>query len=391
MDFAYSEEEELFRKTVRQFAMRELLPKYAERDDPNYPPEEARRQLAQADLMGLRAPIEYGGSDASHVMCGVAVEEVARGDYNMAALMLQNIVIADVLARHAPKEIKEEWLPEMVAGRRICTLALTEPQCGSDAAALETKAERQGDWYVITGEKSSISNVGADACVLFARTSPVPGARGISALFVPLDAPGVGRSHFNDLGMHLCRRGALHFDGVRVPKENLIGQEGTGFYQVMNQFDYIRALLSLQCLGCALQSVEETIEYVKTRNAFGQPIVRFEGVAFPIAEAMTKIEAARLLSYKSLWLRDRGLPHTKETAMVKWLGPRTSFEVIHQMLLFHGHAGYSDDYPLGQRLRDVIGHEIGDGTAEIMKTIVAREFVGREFRPYNAARANIGG
>jgi cyclohexanecarboxyl-CoA dehydrogenase len=381
MDFAFTEEEEMFRRTVRQFAERELLPGYAERERPDFPVHDVLNRLAELDLLGLRVPVEYGGTDASYVTAGIAIEETARGDYNVSACLLSNIIATETIAHHASDAIKEEWLPALVAGKVDCALALTEPHCGSDAAALATKAVREGDEYIITGEKSSISHIGAEACIVFARTSPVAGARGISAFLVPLDAPGVARSRFNDLGMKLHRRGALHLDGARVPAANRIGEEGHGFYYVMNEFDYTRALIALQCIGTALQSVEDTIEYVKTRTAFGQPIARFEGVSFPIAEAATKLEAASLLSYKCLWLRDNGLPHTKEAAMVKWLGPKLSTEVIHQMLLLHGHAGYSDDYPLAQRLRDTIGHEIGDGTAEIMKIIVARELMGRQFRP----------
>ena len=381
MHFGFSDEEELFRKTVRQFAERELRPKYAERERRDYPIADLLRQMAQLDLLGLRVPAAYGGSDASSVMVGIAAEECSRGDYS-AGTMIVGSLVTEIIARHATPRVKEEWLPEIVAGRRHVGLALTEPHCGSDATALTTKAVRDGDEYVITGEKSSTSQVDAEACIVFARTSPVPGARGISAFLVPLDAPGLGTSRFNDLGMKLSRRGALHLDGVRVPAHNLVGEEGQGFYIVMNEFDYSRAIIALQFIGTAEQSVDDTIEYVKQRTAFGQPIARFEGVSFRIAEAAAQLEAARLLCYKVLWLRDQNLPHTKEAAMAKWLAPKLAVEVIHQMLLLHGHAGYSDDYPHGQRLRDTIGHQIGDGTGEVMKMIVARELIGREFRPH---------
>ena len=381
MEFGFTAEEELFRKTVRQFAERELRPKYAERERRDYPIADLLQKMAQLDLLGLRVPVAYGGSDASCVVVGIAAEECSRGDYN-AGTMIVGSLVTEIIARHATPRVKEEWLPEIVAGRRHVGIALTEPHCGSDAAALTTKAVRDGDEYVITGEKCSTSQVDAEACIVFTRTSPVPGARGISAFLVPLDAPGLGTSRFNDLGMKLSRRGALHLDGVRVPAHNLIGEEGQGFYIVMNEFDYSRAVIAVQCVGTAEQSVDDTIEYVKQRTAFGQPIARFEGVSFRIAEAAAQLEAVRLLCYKVLWLRDQGLPHTKEAAMAKWLGPKVAVEVIHQMLLLHGHAGYSDDYPHGQRLRDTIGHQIGDGTGEVMKMIIARELIGREFRPH---------
>ncbi|MBI3105492.1 MAG: acyl-CoA dehydrogenase family protein [Candidatus Rokubacteria bacterium] len=381
MDFGFTDEQELFRKTVRQFSEREVRPQYADRERPDYDLPAFLQRMAELGLLGLRAPVEYGGVNTSYVNVGIATEELSRSDYNVGTLIVSSVISTEVLSLHATDRVKEEWLADMVSGRRHVALALTEPHSGSDAAALTTRAVRDGDHYVITGEKSSTSQVDADACIVFVRTGQGTGARDVSAILVPLDTPGVGTSRFTDLGMKLSRRGALHLDGVRVPAHNLVGREGQGFYTVMNQFDYTRAVIAIQCVATAMQSVEETIEYVKTRTAFGQPIARYEGVSFPIAEALATLEAARLLCYKALWLRDVKLPHAKEAAMAKWLGPKLAVEAIHQMLLLHGHAGYSSDYPHGQRLRDVIGHQIGDGTGEIMKLIIARETLGREFRP----------
>lgn len=381
MDFGFSEEQELFRKTVRRFAERDLLPHYAERERLDYDLPALLRKMARLDLLGLRAPIEFGGGNAAYVTVGLAAEECARGDYNAASLIVSNIISTEILAGYAGRELQEEWLPAIIAGERHVALGLTEPHCGSDAAALTTKAVREGDVYILTGEKCSTSQIDAEACIVFARTSALAGAKGISAFLVRLDSPGVGRSRFDDLGMKLSRRGAIHLDGVRIPTRNLLAHEGQGFHVVMNEFDYSRAVIALQCIGTAEQSLDDTISYVRERNAFGQPLARFEGVSFPITEAATRLEAARLLAYKTLWLRDQGLPHSKEAAMAKWLGPHVAVEVIHQMLLLHGHAGYAADYPHGQRLRDTIGHEIGDGTAEIMKIIIAREMIGRQFRP----------
>ena len=383
LDFAFSEEQELFRRTCRQFAEKELLPKYAYWDKSDEFPWEISRKMGEVGLTGLRVPEEYGGADADYVTVGIAAEECSRGDINCTYFVMLGALAADALSHHAEsEELKQEWLPRVASGEVTIGLALTEPHCGSDAASLTTRAVRDGDYYVITGEKSSTSMQEGTAVILYAKTDPAAGPRGISAFLVPLDSPGLGRSKFNDLGEHAVKRGALHLDGVRIPAKNRIGREGQGFYIVMNEFDYNRALIALMCLGAAAQTVDETMEYVKTRTAFGQPIARFEGVSFPIAEAATLLEAARLLSYKALWLTDQKMPHTKEAAMTKWWAPRLSAEVIHQMLLLHGHAGYSDDYLVGQRLRDVIGLEIGDGTAEVMKMIVSRETIGREFRAY---------
>jgi cyclohexanecarboxyl-CoA dehydrogenase len=241
---------------------------------------------------------------------------------------------------------------------------------------------KTGDDYAITGEKASITFAGyADACIVFARTGD-QGARGISAFLVPLDAPGVTRQVYKTPGERLTQRGSLFFDGVRVPAQNRLGSESGGFYQAMVAFDFNRAVIALACIGAAQQSLEDTIEYTKGRQVFGKPLAKFEGVAFQVAEYLTLLEAARLVSYKCLWLKDQGLKHTKEAAMAKWMGPKVSAEAIHACIILHGHYGYNMDSPLEQRWRDVVGLEIGDGTPEIMKGIVAREAFGREYTAY---------
>jgi cyclohexanecarboxyl-CoA dehydrogenase len=222
----------------------------------------------------------------------------------------------------------------------------------------------------------------AQAAIVFARTDADTKARGVTAFLVPLDLPGVARSPLRDLGTRAVARAVLSFDQVRVPASHRIGAEGTGFYQVMQGFDYNRVVIALSCLGVAQVSLEETIAYVKERRTFGRALATYEGVSFPIAEASTHVDACRWLAYRALWLADRGEPYTKESAMVKWWAPRLSVETIHQCLLLHGHYGYTEELPFEQRLRDVIGLEIGDGTGEIMKVVVARELMGRESLPY---------
>jgi cyclohexanecarboxyl-CoA dehydrogenase len=236
---------------------------------------------------------------------------------------------------------------------------------------------------VLTGEKSGISlAMPAHAAMVFAKTDVGAKARGVTAFLVPLDLPGVSRSALRDMGTRAVGRAVLAFDHVRVPVSHRLGEEGTGFYQVMQGFDYNRVIIALAALGVGQISLEETMAYAKERKAFGRSLAQYEGVSFPLAEAATHIDAARLLCYRALWLADHGQPHTKESAMVKWWAPRLAVETIHQCLLFHGHYGYTDELPFEQRMRDVIGLEIGDGTAEVMKIIVARELMGREALPY---------
>ncbi|MCZ8341216.1 MAG: acyl-CoA dehydrogenase family protein, partial [Burkholderiaceae bacterium] len=221
----------------------------------------------------------------------------------------------------------------------------------------------------------------AAGVVVFGRPgAPDAGARGVTALLVPTDAPGLTRSRFDCHGQRAIGRGSLFFDDVRVPVDHRLGDEGQGFVQVMQGFDFSRALIGLQVLAVARVAMEETWAWVVERQAFGQPLSAFQGVTHPLAEFETQVEAARLLCLQALWLKDRGLPHAAEAAMCKWWGPKLAYDVIHQCLLLHGHGGY-DRGPMEQRLRDVLGFQIGDGTAQIMKTIVARTRAGRKAVP----------
>jgi cyclohexanecarboxyl-CoA dehydrogenase len=382
MDFAFTSEQEELSRTLRTFARRELAPRSPRWDKSAEFPWDVWRQMGELGLFGLRAPAKFGGQETDLVTTGIAIEEVARGDFSCTYGVQLACLAGEIIGGNAADEVARRWLPPIIRGEAVIAIGLTEPAAGSDAASLACRAVREGDEYVITGEKSGISlAMVAHAVMLFATTDPAARARGVTAFLVPLDRPGVSRSGLRDLGSRCIGRAVLSFDHVRIPVSHRLGEEGTGFYQVMRGFDFNRVLIALACLGSAGVSLEETMAYVKERRAFGRPLVQFEGVSFPIAEAATLIEAARLLCYRALWLADRGERHTKESAMVKWWAPRLSVDTIHQCLLLHGHYGYTDELPFEQRLRDVIGLEIGDGTAEVMKLIVARELMGRESVP----------
>jgi len=383
MDLAFSPEQDELVRTLRQFARRELAPHSAQWDKTGEFPWEAWRRMGELGLLGLRIPAAYGGQEADFLTFGIAMEEIGRGDFSCTYGIQLAGLAGEILGRSGSDAIKTRWLPPTASGLAVVALALTEPGAGSDAANLACRAERDGDGYVITGEKSGISlGMAAQAAVVFARTDPAGRARGVTAFLVPLDLPGVSRSPLRDMGTRAIGRAVLAFDHVRLPASHRLGEEGTGFYQVMQGFDYNRIGIALACLGVAQQSVEETMVYVKERRAFGRALARFEGVSFAIAEAATHLEDCRWLCYRALWLADQGRPYTKESAMTKWWGPRLAVDTIHQCLLLHGHYGYTDELPFEQRMRDVIGLEIGDGAAEVMKMVVARELMGRESLPY---------
>ena len=382
MDFTFSEEQVLLQQTLRQYAKDKLMPNYARWDRGETIPRALIKEVAELGVFGLRVPERFGGLMADYVTCGLMSEELSRGDFNYSLYVQLGLIASELLTDFAAPEVQAEWLPRHATGDAVIAFGLTEPSAGSDAARIVTRAERVGDDYVISGEKASITFAGyADACIVFARTG-AEGARGISAFLVPLDAPGVTRQPYFAAGERLTQRGSLFFDGVRVPARNRMGAEGKGFYQAMIAFDFNRAVIALACIGAAQQSLDETIDYTKGREVFGKPLATFEGVAFQVAEHLTLLESVRVLAYKCLWLKDRGQKHTKEAAMVKWLGPKAAADAIHACMVLHGHYGYNMESPLEQRWRDVVGLEIGDGTPEIMKGIVAREAFGREYTSY---------
>jgi len=381
--FAFTEEQKLIINNLRNFARQELLPDYARWDRTGEFPGGFWRKMAELGLTGLRVPKECGGVEADSVTTGLAAEEIARGDVNCAYAVLVPCIMGELLGPYKNSPVFKNWLAEMAKGERIIGLALTEPHCGSDASAIRARAVRKGGFYILKGEKSALSlGMVADAMIVFAKTNPDMGSRGVSAFLMPMDLEGITRQSYEDLGSKAIKRCSLFLDEVKVPVDNLIGLEGQGFYQVMSSFDLTRVVIALMAVGAAEQTLDETIAYIKNRTAFGKPIAGFEGVSFPVAEQATMLEVVRLLCYKALWLRDQGLPHTKEAAMVKWLGPKTAVETIHTCLLLHGHYGYTREFPVEQRLRDVMGLQIADGTAQVQKIIISREVIGKDSVPY---------
>ncbi|RLL61569.1 cyclohexanecarboxyl-CoA dehydrogenase [Paenirhodobacter hankyongi] len=374
-----TEELTALREMARKFASEKLAPGYKAREKAGAFGHDILREMGSLGLIAPELPEELGGLGAGSIYSGVIIEEIARADFNMGYINILASLNGQILARFGNGEIKRDWLPKLTAGELMVAIALTEPRGGSDAANLGLKMERVGDHYVLNGEKTSISAADqAKGAVVFARTGqPEDRARGISAIFVPMDTPGISTTRFSDLGQHAIGRGSIFFDNVRVPAANLLGEEGKGFVQVMQGFDFSRSLIGLQCLGTARQSLDEAWAYIGERHAFGKPLAAFQGITHQLADFDTKVEAARLMCLNALWLKDTGRPHVAEAAMAKWWPPLLAYEAIHACLLIHGHAAYSDELPFEQRLRDVLGLQIGDGTAHIMKNIIARERAGR--------------
>jgi cyclohexanecarboxyl-CoA dehydrogenase len=382
MDFGLSDEQREYRDRARAIATKRLLPEYQAREKAGRIDPDLRRELGSHGLIAPEIPVEFGGRGLDRVTSGVVTEEIGRGDINVAYLQVVGSLVGQILAGNAEPEVARQWVPRICSGEAIVGIGLTEPHAGSDAGMPRLTAVRDGNDWVLNGVKSLSFAGDAAAVVVFARTGPSQQrGKDISAFLVPLDLPGVTREPYSDMGTTAVGRGAAHLDGVRIPADHLLGEERRGFTQVMQGFDFSRALIGLQCIGCAQQTVDETWEYVSTRQAFDQPLSRNQGVSFPLAEAETLLTAARLLCYQTLWLKDAGLPHTAQAAMSKWWAPKTAYDVINSCLLLHGQYGYRTELPIAQRLRDVLGLQIGDGTAQIMKLVIARQRLGRELAP----------
>ncbi|WP_312317961.1 cyclohexanecarboxyl-CoA dehydrogenase [Acinetobacter variabilis] len=377
-----TEDLEFLAETAEKFAQKYVAPGFLGRDQSRVFDRDLVKKMGEMGFIAPELPEQYGGQGMGRLAAGIIHEAIAKADLSFSYINLLASLNGQILAEHGQPEVVEPWLKKLTAGEAIFSIALTEPRGGSDAANLRLKIERDGDEYVINGEKTSISAADqADASVVFGRTgSNESGAHGVTALLVPMNLPGISTTRFDCHGQRAIGRGSIFFDNVRVPVNHRLGDENKGFVQVMQGFDFSRALIGLQVLAVARVSLDEAWEYAAQREAFGQPLTAFQGVSNPLAEYETQVEAARLLCLQTLWLKDNHLPHTSEAGMCKWWGPKLAYDVIHQCLLTFGHAGY-DRGVMEQRMRDVLGFQIGDGTAQIMKTIIARHKAGRKAVP----------
>jgi len=377
----FTEEQKRFCEWVRAFAEREFSRGAKERMDLEYVTPELITKLDDAGLLEMGTSSKYAKKPKDYVTMGIAHEEVCKIEFPAMIVMLIQLLVYG-MAEWMSDELREKLLPSSTAGKEFVCFANTEPDCGSDASAIRTRAVRDGDSYVITGEKTSISGgMQADSVIMTAKTNPEAGVRGVSLFYVPFAFPGTSKSRFSDMGNISAGRASLTFDQVRVPAAHRIGQEGEGFSKVMRTFDGSRVLVALCTLALAETSLADAVEYVKTRIAFGHSLSSYEAISFKLAEHATLLEAARMLCYKALKLKDEGLPHAKEAAMVKWFGPKCAVEALHDIMLMYGHEGYSTANPIEQRWRAAVGCQLGDGSGEIMKLIVAREMLGPRFAP----------
>jgi acyl-CoA dehydrogenase len=351
--------------------------------------------MARLGLLAMPVPAEYGGMGASAVLTEIAAEEVGRGDFSMATAVffLLEAGWGHILARHGTEEARREVLPKVCAGEAFLGIATTEPTGGSDLGAMRTSSRREGDEFVIRGEKAFLSGV-EEAKRLGGGHLTLTRAEngGFNFLYVPTQAKGIATQKFDNMGRMGISTGAITYDDVRVPAKYLIGAEGKGFESAMRGFTVARTFVSAACVGAAERALETGIAYIKERSAFGQPLGKFEGIQFELVDLYTQVEAVKWQCRRAAWLLDRYTLRgddshradvEKAVAAVKLTAPPVAFECVKRVMMWYGAAGYTKDVGLELGLRGVMSYLVGaEGGLNIMRIILGRELLGRDFLPY---------
>ncbi len=380
VDFSLTEEQELIRDTVRRFAEERIGPGEAERDREHRYPGEIIAELGELGLLGMMVPEEYGGAGVDALTYLVAVEELSRISPSVGVTMsVTNSVCCWPISRFGSDELKGRVLPELVSGEAIGGFALTEPGAGSDAASLTTRAERDGDEWVLDGEKAWITNAGeARWFVVVARTDPDAGKRGLSAFVVPHDAPGLSVGAQEDkLGLRSSLTAPLSFEGCRVPAENLLGEEGQGLKIALATLDHSRLGIAAQALGAHQRALELATRYAKDRVQFGVPIARHQAIQFFLAEMATSLAAARTLTHYAASIAESS-PHAGRLASeAKVFATEAANGAVWQAQQIHGGNGCSEEYEIARLYRDVRVTTIYEGTSEMQRLVIARNVLDR--------------
>jgi alkylation response protein AidB-like acyl-CoA dehydrogenase len=370
-----TEEQILIRDSARAFAQEKLKPGAAERDKTCEPPLDLLREMGALGFMGMTVSPDWGGAGADYVSYALAMEEIAAGDGAVSTIMSVNNA-PDCLAieRFGTGEQKEQWLKPLARGEMIGAFALTEPQAGSDASDLRTRAKPDGNGYLLSGTKQFITSGSiADVVLAFAVTDPGAGKRGITAFLVPTDAPGYRVLRKEEkLGQRASDTCALQFDDIRLPGSARLGEEGEGYRIALANLEAGRLGIAAQSVGMARAAFEAALAYAKERKQFGQPIITHQAIAFRLAEMATEIEVARQMLHHAARLRDAGRPCLTEAAMAKLQASEMAERVCSSAIQIHGGYGYLADFPVERIYRDVRVCQIYEGTSEVQKIIIGR-------------------
>jgi butyryl-CoA dehydrogenase len=378
MNFDLTDEQKLLRQTIRDFAETQIAPGAAERDEAARFPTELIPKMAELGLFGLMIPQEYGGAGLDAVSAAIIIEELARGDAAVALIVAShNSLCAAHILSFGSEMQKQRYLPPLAHGEKLGAWALTEPGSGSDAAALKTRATQEGEDWVLSGEKQfTTQGSTAGLYVIMASTDPPQGKRGISAFIVERGTAGlrIGKVE-NKLGVRASDTAGLQLEAVRVPKENLLGQLNGSFYEVLKVLQGGRVGIGAMAVGIAQGALEESTKYASMRKQFGQPIAEFEAIQWMLADMATEIDAARLLVYRAAQLKDAGRPFLKAAAEAKLYAAETAMRAATKAIQIHGGYGYIKDYPVERYFRDAKICEIGEGTSEIQRMVIAKELL----------------
>jgi len=373
--FALTEEQKALRDLARDFAEKEIRPKAAEYDEHSTHPVDIIEKAHDVGLMNPHVPEEYGGAGLSSFDGMLMGEELSWGCAGIAVSIVANSLGAGPVILAGTDEQKREWLPPLLESPILCSFGLTEPNAGSDVSGIQTTAVREGDDYVINGSKMFITNAGHAAwIVVFASTDKSQGHRGLSAFVVPTDLEGVTlEKHLDKMGQRATDTSAIAFQDVRVPAENLLGEEGEGFKIAMRTLDHTRPGTAAGAVGVARAAYEHAVDYSRTRVQFGQPIAMNQGVNFLIADMATEIEAARLLTWQAAWLFDQGKRATLQSSFAKRFASDTAMKVTTDAVQIFGGYGYIKEYPVEKLMRDAKLFQIYEGTSQIQRLVIARE------------------
>lgn len=374
MNFELTENQKMIRDMVREFAEREIAPVAAELDKKEEYPTEILKKMAQLGLLGIIVPSQYGGAGADTVSYVLVVEEISKKCASTGVIAsVHNSLACWPIMKFGTDEQKEKYLPVLAKGEKIGAFAGTEPNAGSDLGAMETTAVLDGDEYVINGTKTFItSGSKAGVIIVFANTYKSKESKGISAFIVENDMPGfkVG-SVFEKMGINANHVAELIFEDMRVPKENLLGEEGEGFKIALMTLDGGRIGIGAQAVGIAQRALDESIEYAKQREQFGRPISKFQAIQWMIADMATRIDAARLLVCNAAYAKDQGKRFSKEAAMAKLFAAETAMDAALKAVQIHGGYGYTKEYVVERLFRDAKITEIYEGTSEIQRLVIA--------------------
>jgi alkylation response protein AidB-like acyl-CoA dehydrogenase len=373
-----TEDQIFIKNTIREFAENKIKPVIMEYDEAQKFPMELLKELGELGFLGILLPEEYGGAGLGYVEFEIIIEELARIDPSIAlSVAAHNGLCTNHIFSFSNEELKKKYIPDLAAGKKIGAWGLTEPFSGSDAAAMRTVAEKVGDHYILNGSKSLITHGKyGETAVVMAVTDKDKQQKGISAFILEKGMPGfsAGKKE-NKLGMRSSETSQLIFENCKVPAENLIGDEGMGFVQAMQILEGGRISIASLSVGLAQGCLDESIKYSKEREQFGKPISAFQATQFKLANMKTDIEAARMLTLRAAYMKDKGLPNRKEAAIAKLFASEIAEKAASEAVQIHGGYGFIKDYPVEKFYRDVKLLTIGEGTSEIQRIVIARDLL----------------